>query len=381
VVNSLKAVLPDQEDVIPLHEPNFSGNEWKYVKECLDSGWVSSIGNYVDRFEAELEKYTGVKHAIAVVNGTAALQICLKVVGVEQGDEVLVPTLTFVATANAVRYCGATPHFIDSEQSTLGMDPQKLDSYLKDIAEIRTKGCFNKKTGCRIKAIMPMHTFGHPVDLDPLVELCRRYQLELVEDAAESLGSFYKGRHTGNWGKASALSFNGNKVITTGGGGAILTNDDELGKLAKHLTTTARVQHKWSFEHDQVGFNFRMPNINAALGCAQLEALPNAIRNKRKLAGKYQQAFIGVDGVGFFTEPSFAQSNYWLNVLLLDKEFSEQRDPLLELTNSQGIMTRPAWKLLHELDMYKDSPKMDDLTIAEHLEKCLINIPSSSHLG
>ncbi len=381
VVSALKKVLSEKEYSIPLHEPSFVGNEWKYVKECLDTGWVSSVGKYVDRFEEELAKYTGVKHAIAVVNGTAALQVCLKLVGVEQNDEVLVPTLTFVATANAVSYCGATPHFIDSEQSTLGIDPQKLDTYLKGIAKIRPEGCFNKKTGHRIKAVMPMHTFGHPVDLDSLVELCSRYRLELVEDAAESLGSFYKGRHTGNWGRASALSFNGNKVITTGGGGAILTNDDELGKLAKHLTTTARVQHKWSFEHDQVGFNYRMPNINAALGCAQLEALPNFIKNKRKLAEEYKRAFTRVDGVEFFTEPSFAQSNYWLNVLLLENKFSGQRDSLLKLTNSQGIMTRPAWKLMHELEIYKDSPKMDDLTTAENLEKCLINIPSSANLG
>ena len=249
VLDSLRRVLPEQDGLIPLHEPKFSGNEWKYVKDCLDSTYVSSVGQYVDRFEEELKKYTGVKHAVAVVNGTAALHICLKIVGVERGDEVLVPTLTFVATANAVSYCGATPHFIDSDQSTLGIDPQKLDTYLKDISEIRTEGCFNKKTGHRIKAVMPMHTFGHPVDIDPLIEVCDRYKLELVEDAAESLGSFYKGRHTGSWGKASALSFNGNKVITTGGGGAILTNDDQLGKLAKHLTTTAKVSHKWLFIH------------------------------------------------------------------------------------------------------------------------------------
>jgi len=381
VLDSLRRVLPEQDGLIPLHEPKFSGNEWKYVKDCLDSTYVSSVGQYVDRFEEELKKYTGVKHAVAVVNGTAALHICLKIVGVERGDEVLVPTLTFVATANAVSYCGATPHFIDSDQSTLGIDPQKLDTYLKDISEIRTEGCFNKKTGHRIKAVMPMHTFGHPVDIDPLIEVCDRYKLELVEDAAESLGSFYKGRHTGSWGKASALSFNGNKVITTGGGGAILTNDDQLGKLAKHLTTTAKVSHKWLFIHDQVGFNYRMPNINAALGCAQLEALPDAIKNKRKLAEKYKQTFIGVKGIEFFVESSFAQSNYWLNALILNEKFSGQRDSLLELTNAHGIMTRPAWTLMHQLDMYESCPRMDDLTAAESLEKCLINIPSSAKLG
>jgi len=381
VIRSLKSVLPEQDALISLHEPQFSGHEWEYLKDCLDTTYVSSVGKYVDRFEEELKAYTGVKHVIAVVNGTAALHICLKVVGVEPNDEVLIPTLTFIATANAVRYCGATPHFIDSDRSTLGVDTHKLDAYLKDISEIRTEGCFNKMTGHRIKAAMPMHTYGHPVDLDPIVEICNRYKLELVEDAAESLGSFYKGRHTGNWGKASALSFNGNKVITTGGGGAILTNDDELAKLAKHLTTTAKVHHKWSFVHDQIGFNYRMPNINAALGCAQLEGLPSAIKNKRKLAEEYKHAFTGVNGINFFTEPSFAQSNYWLNVLLLDNKFFEQRDLLLELTNAHGIMTRPAWTLMHQLDMYENCPRMDDLAAAENLEKCLINIPSSAKLG
>jgi perosamine synthetase len=381
VLDSLKSVLPEQDNLIPLHEPNFFGNEWKYVKDCLDSTYVSSVGKYVDRFEEELKKYTGVKHAVAVVNGTAALHICLKIVGVEPGDEVLMPTLTFVATANAVSYCGATPHFIDSDRLTLGIDPKKLDTYLKDVAEVRVEGCFNKHTGHRIKAVMPMHTYGHPVDLDPLVELCNRYKLELVEDAAESLGSFYKGKHTGNWGKASALSFNGNKIITTGGGGAVLTNDDKLGKFAKHLTTTAKVQHKWLFVHDQIGFNYRMPNINAALGCAQLEVLPRAIKNKRKLAEEYRHAFAGVSGINFFTEPTFAQSNYWLNALLLDNNFSEQRDLLLESTNDRGIMTRPTWTLMHHLNMYESCPRMDDLTVAETLEKCLINIPSSAGLG
>jgi len=381
VVDSLRLVLSGHKETIPLHEPKFSGHEWKYVKDCLDSTYVSSVGQYVGRFEEKIKEYTGVKHAIAVVNGTAALHICLKLVGVERDDEVLVPSLTFIATANAVTYCGAVPHFIDSDKSTLGIDPHKLDTYLKDIAEIRKEGCFNKKTGKRIKAVLPMHTYGHPVDIDTLSEVCNFYNLELVEDAAEALGSFYKGKHTGNWGKASALSFNGNKVITTGGGGVILTNNDYLGKLAKHLTTTAKIRHKWLFTHDDIGFNYRMPNINAALGCAQLETLPKLIKNKRKLAEKYKQAFIGVKGIEYFTEPNFAKSNYWLNTLLLNDKFSYQRDLLLELTNNQGIMTRPTWTLMHKLDIYKGCPKMDDLTIAENLEKRLINIPSSAHLG
>ena len=381
VIDTLKSVLGKTDNFIPLHEPNFSGNEWAYVKECLDTGWVSSVGKFVDRFEQQLADYTGAKHAIAVVNGTAALHVCLKLVGVEQGDEVLIPTLTFVATANAASYCGAIPHFVDSDETTLGLDPQKLEIYLQEIAEVRPEGCFNKNTGRRIKAVLPMHTFGHSVDLEPLLEICLRYQIELIEDAAESLGSYYKGKHTGTLGKVSALSFNGNKVITTGGGGAILTNDDALAKFAKHLTTTARVPHKWSFIHDQIGYNYRLPNINAALGCAQLEQLPNFIKSKRELAARYQQAFIGVDGVRFFTEPSFAQSNYWLNVLLLDKSFANQRDLLLDATNGQGIMTRPAWVLMHELEMYKSCPRMANLDIAQDIERRLINLPSSANLG
>lgn len=376
VIQSVAGIAP-----LRLHEPAFLGNEWDYVKECLDTGWVSSAGKFVDRFEQQLADYTGVKCAVAVVNGTAALHVCLKLVGVEQGDEVLVPTLTFIAAANAVSYCGAVPHFVDSKETTLGLDPEKLGLYLGEISELRKEGCFNRKTGRRIKAVVPMHTFGHPVDLDPLVEVCRRYRLELVEDAAESLGSYYKGRHTGSFGKASALSFNGNKVITTGGGGAILTNDEELGKLAKHLTTTARVAHKWSFIHDQIGFNYRLPNINAALGCAQLEQLPGFINNKRKLAENYQKAFAGIDGIRFFTEPDFARSNYWLNVLLLNKKFANQRDSLLEATNNQGIMTRPVWTLMHELEIYSSCPKMGSLDIAEDIERRLINIPSSANLG
>ncbi len=380
VLDALKAVLPRGDKPIVLHEPSFSGNEWTYVKECLDTGWVSSAGRFVDRFERQLADYTGAKRAVAVVNGTAALHVCLKLVGVEQGDEVLVPSLTFIATTNAVTYCNAIPHFVDTEEKTLGLDPAKLADYLAEIGDVRAEGCFNKLTGRRIKAAVPMHTFGHPVDLDRLVDVCQQYRIELVEDAAESLGSFYKGQHTGNRGRVSALSFNGNKVVTTGGGGAIITNDEELGKLAKHLTTTARVSHKWSFIHDQVGFNYRLPNINAALGCAQLEQLPAFIGNKRALARRYAEAFAEVAGIRFFTEPDFAKSNYWLNVLLLDEADSAQRDALLDATNQLGIMTRPAWTLMHKLPMFADCPRMD-LAVAENLECRLINIPSSAVLG
>jgi perosamine synthetase len=305
VIRILQSCLPAAQDKISLHEPYFGGNEWRYVKDCLDTGWVSSVGKYVDQFEQRLAEYTGVKRAVAVVNGTEALHIALKLAGVGPNDEVIVPALTFIATANAIVYCGAVPHFADSEERTLGLDPNKLEKYLHDTTDIRGSHCINRATGRRIKAVVPMHTFGHPVDLDFLAEVCQRFHLELVEDAAESLGSFYKGRHTGNWGKLASLSFNGNKTITTGGGGAILTNDEELGKLAKHITTTAKVPHKWKFYHDQTGYNYRLPNINAALGCAQLEQLPEFLARKRALAERYLESFAVLSGMHIFREPDF----------------------------------------------------------------------------
>ncbi|WP_206810936.1 LegC family aminotransferase [Paradesulfitobacterium ferrireducens] len=371
--------MPSDREVIGLHEPQFCGNEWDYLEECLTTGWVSSVGKFVDRFEQMLAEYTGVKRAIAVVNGTAALHIALKVIGVKTGDEVLVPTLTFVATANAVEYCGAIPHFADSEEKSLGLDPHKLEIWLNEIAELRHGECFNRQTGRRIKAVIAMHTFGHPVDLDPLLEVCRRFKLELIEDAAESIGSFYKGRHTGNWGKFATLSFNGNKTITTGGGGAILTNDEELGKEVKHLTTTAKIPHPWAYYHDRVGYNYRLPNINAALGCAQMEQLDSFLEKKRILAERYKFAFSKVQGIRFFTEPDFAQSNYWLNVLLLDDENAFIRDTLLKKLNTSGIMARPAWTLMHKLPMFHSCPRMD-VSTAENIESRLINIPSGALL-
>ncbi|EJL22888.1 LegC family aminotransferase [Brevibacillus sp. BC25] len=379
VVSTLNDIVPNEKDYIALHEPCFQGKEWEYVKECIDTGWVSSVGKYVDQFEQMLQEYTGVKRAVAVVNGTAALHICLKLVGVESGDEVLIPTLTFIATANAVAYCGAIPHFVDSSEKTLGIDPYKLESYLEEIAVVREGICYNRVSGRRIKAVVPMHTFGHPVELDELVNVCERFRLELVEDAAESLGSFYKGRHTGNLGKVSALSFNGNKIITTGGGGAILTNDESLGRLAKHITTTAKIPHKWAFEHDQIGYNYRMPNINAALGCAQLEQLPNFLTKKRKVAEIYQNAFKQIEGVTFFWEQDYVSSNFWLNAILLDDEYASVRDKILEKTNTQGIMTRPTWTLLHKLDMFKQCPSMP-IETSMMIERRLINIPSSVEL-
>lgn len=380
IVDALKSVLPKNNDFIALHEPRFEGNEWQYVKDCIDTGWVSSVGKYVEQFEQMLKEYTGIRHAVAVVNGTAALHICLKLVGVEPNDEVLVPALTFIATANAVSYCGAFPHFVDSSKSTLGLDPVKLGHYLSEIGELRKDGCYNKITGRRIKAVVPMHTFGHPVDLDTLMDVCHRYRIDMVEDAAESLGSYYKGRHTGQWGKVATVSFNGNKVVTTGGGGAILTNDDEMGRIAKHITTTAKKSHQWAFEHDQIGYNYRLPNLNAALGCAQLELLPKFIEQKRALTLLYREAIQQIEGVQLFTEPEFAKSNYWLQVLLLDDQFAAEQETLLRATNEQGIMTRPIWKPLNELSMYKQCPKMD-LEVVRNLASRIINIPSSAFLG
>jgi perosamine synthetase len=379
IINAIKSVIPGRTGPVSLHEPTLGGNEWAYLKDCLDSTLVSYLGPYVDQFEAMLADFTGVKQVVAVVNGTAALHMALKLAGVEAGDEVLVPALTFVATANAVTYCGALPHFVDSEETTLGLDPSKLSDYLKDIARVHGGGSVNRFSGRPIKAVIPMHVFGHPVDLDPLMEVCRAYKIAVVEDAAESLGSYYKGVHTGNRGKLSILSFNGNKTVTTGGGGAIITNDERLGRLAKHLTSTAKIPHRWECAHDAIGYNYRLPNVNAALGCAQMEQLPAFLERKRRLAHRYHQAFQGLAGVRFFTEPAFATSNYWLNVLLLDEAAAAQREAVLEKTNDNGIITRPAWTLMHQLPMFQDCPAMG-LDCAESLARRLINIPSSAFL-
>ena len=361
---------------ISLHEPSFEGNEWKYLKECLDSSYVSSVGKFVDQFEKDLAEFTGAKHAISVVNGTAALHIALKLAGVEAGDEVLIPALTFVATANAVTYCNATPHFIDSEENTLGMNVNELQSYLSRNTSQVSGQCVNRKSGRVIRALIPMHTFGHPNDLDGLLAISNDFNIALVEDAAESLGSYFKGKHTGTFGMLGTLSFNGNKTITTGGGGAILTNDSELAKKAKHLTTTAKTSHVWEFRHDQVGFNYRMPNLNAALGCAQLEQLPGKLVAKRKLFKKYEEAFAKIEGIRLFAEAINCQSNYWLQTLILDKSQAHQRDLILEVTNKDGIMTRPAWELINSLPPYASCPSME-LQFSNSFSKRLINIPSS----
>ncbi len=379
ILEILQQTLSVEDKFVSLHEPNFSGNEWLYVRECIDTGWVSSVGKFVDRFERDLAEFTGAKYAIGVVNGTAALHISYLLAGVVAGDEVLVPTLTFVGTVNPIAYIGAIPHFIDAEEHSLGLDPQVLDKYLNEITRREGGVCVNKRTGRPIRALCVMHTLGHPVDIDLIDEICKKYHIILIEDAAEALGSYYKNVHVGHRGLMGALSFNGNKIITTGGGGAILTNNDELAKRAKHLTTTAKHPHQWLFEHDQVGYNYRLPNINAALGCAQLEQLPQFLDAKRLLTKQYQNAFEKVKGIRFITEPEYAKSNYWLNALLLDESNVSYRDSLLESLGKHNIMTRPLWNLQHTLPMYKDCPRMP-ITVAENLQKRLIKIPSSSQL-
>lgn len=378
VLATLRTVLAGQATPIALHEPRFDGRELEYVSDCVTSGWVSSVGAYVDRFERELAAYAGARHAVAAVNGTAALHMCLLLSGVEPGDEVLVPALSFVATANAVRYCHAEPHFVEIEDRSLGIDPVALRRHLETVGERRGGALYNRHSGRRLRALVPMHAFGHPVDLDGLLAVAADFGLALVEDAAESLGSRYHGRHTGAIAPLGALSFNGNKLLTTGGGGAILTDDPALAERAKHLTTTAKQPHRWAFVHDEVGYNYRMPNLNAALGCAQLERLPELVARKRRLAAAYAAAFAGEAGIRFLSEPAGCESNYWLNAILLDDP--AQRDAVLERTNASGYMTRPVWTLLCDLPMYRESPRMD-LPVARRVEATLVNLPSSPHLA
>jgi len=363
----------NQDGFIPLHEPRFSGNEKKYLNDCIDSTFVSSVGAYVDRFEKDFAAYTGAKFTVAVVNGTAALHVALKLAGVERGDEVITQPLTFVATANAINYCGAAPIFIDVDIDTLGMSAKALKSFLENNCKLENGLCVNKKSGRTIKACLPMHTFGHPCRIDEIKEICAAWKLTLTEDAAESLGSFYKDKHTGTFGELGIFSFNGNKIVTSGGGGVIVTDDEALAKRAKHLTTTAKVPHKWEYVHDEVGFNYRMPNINAALMCAQLEQLDEFLAGKRELAKLYAEFFSSL-GVRFSLEPKDSCSNYWLNSVIFDNV--EERDTFLEYSNSSGVMTRPIWKLMNKLKPYSDS-MAGDLSNAEYLEARVVNIPSS----
>ncbi|MEK5483882.1 LegC family aminotransferase [Viridibacillus sp. FSL R5-0888] len=363
-----------KKDFVPLHEPTFHGKELEYVTDCIETGWVSSVGAYVTRFEKDLAHFTGVKRAVAVMNGTAALHIALKVAGVQANEEVFMPALTFIATANATSYIGAVPHFVDVSEKTLGIDPKKLEAHILAIGDVKNDKLFNKETGRVIRAVVPMHTFGHPVELEELQLVCEKYHLVLVEDAAESLGSYYKGKHTGGFGKVSAVSFNGNKIITTGGGGAILTDDDELANYAKHITTTAKVPHRWEYEHDEIGYNYRLPNINAALGCAQLEKMPQFIEQKRTLTGFYEELVAPLEGVTLFKEPENTTSNYWLQTLILDDTL--ERDEVLEFLNDNGVMSRPIWTPMHYLKPFIECPRADLSTI-EDLEKKVINIPST----
>lgn len=373
VIDFIRQTFQQPKGFIPLHAPCFIGNEKKYLNECIDSTFVSSVGKFVDRFEEMVAEYTGVKKAVVCVNGTNALHMAMLLSGVERDDEVITQPLTFIATANAISYIGAHPVFIDVDLDTMGLSPVKMKEWLQENIEIRNGECFNKGTGRRVKVCVPMHTFGHPVHLDELVEVCAEYHIDLLEDAAESMGSFYKGKHTGTFGKISAISFNGNKTITTGGGGMLLFNDVELAAKCKHLTTQAKVLHRWEFVHDHVGYNYRMPNINAALGCAQMEHLQEFVENKRDLARGYAEFFKGTD-ITFFTEPTGCKSNYWLNVVLLkDKATREQ---FLEEMNDAGVMTRPVWQLMNRLPMFMDC-QCGDLSNAEWLEERVVNIPSS----
>ena len=367
----------NSQEFVPLSVPKFIGNEKKYLEECIDTTFVSSVGKFVDRFEEEVAAYTGSRKAVVCVSGTNALHMAMLLVGVEREDEILTQALTFVATCNAINYIGANPVFIDVDKETLGLSPKAVNAWLEKNAELKNGVCYNRHSGRRIKACVPMHTFGHPVKIDDLVAVCDAWHIELVEDAAESIGSFYKGKHTGTFGKVGAISFNGNKTITTGGGGMLLFQDEELGKLAKHLTTQAKVPHRWAFVHDHIGHNYRMPNINAALGCAQLENLERYVQDKRETAEKYRKFFATVPDVAFFTEPENCRSNYWLNVLLLKDKASQQE--FLEYTNDHGVMTRPVWKLMNRLEMFKHC-ETDCLENTEWLADRIVNIPSSVRL-
>ena len=369
--------LYGNQDFVPLSVPVFIGNEKKYLNECIDTTFVSSVGKFVDRFEDDIAKYTGCKRAVVCVSGTNALHISLMLAGVERGDEVLTQALTFIATCNALSYIGAEPVFIDVDRDTMGLSPLAIREWLLKNAEIKDNQCFNKNTNRRIKACVPMHTFGHPVHIDELTTVLNEYHIELVEDAAESIGSLYKGKHSGTFGKVGALSFNGNKTITTGGGGMMLFNDEELGAYAKHITTQAKIPHRWEFRHDHIGYNYRMPNINAALGCAQLEHIEEYVASKRETAKAYEEFFKNVPDIEFFTEPENCRSNYWLNVVIL-KDKDAQQD-FLQFTNDNGVMTRPIWEPMNRLPMFEHCQN-DGLKNTTWFADRVVNIPSSVRL-
>lgn len=366
------------QESVPLSVPKFIGNEKKYLNMCIDTSFVSSVGKFVDRFENDMAAYTGAKRAVVCVSGTNALHMAMMLVGVERDDEVLTQALTFIATCNAISYVGAHPVFIDVDKSTMGLSPEAVKAWLAENGEIRNGQCYNKRTGRRIKACVPMHTFGHPVRIDELVAICNEWHIELVEDAAESIGSKYKNKHTGLFGKVGVLSFNGNKTITTGGGGMLLFQDEELGALAKHLTTQAKIPHRWEFRHDHIGYNYRMPNINAALGCAQLEHLDDYIADKRMTAVAYAEFFKNIDDIQFFTEPENCFSNYWLNAVILKDHEAQQA--FLQYTNDHGVMTRPIWELMSRLPMFEHC-QHDKLENTIYFADRVVNIPSSVRLA
>lgn len=379
-IAAIESVVGGVPRPVALHEPRFAGREWDYVKETIDTGWVSSAGKFVDEFERRLAERCEMPFAIATMNGTAALHACLLVAGVRADDEVITPALTFIATANAISYCGAIPHFCDSDPRTLGIDPDRLHHHLSEAAELVQGQCRNRKTGRRISALVPMHTFGHPTDMDALLEIAQRWRLVLIEDVAEAIGSRYKGRHPGYHGLMSSLSFNGNKTVTTGGGGAILTADPKIAQAVKHLTTTAKQPHKWAFLHDTIGYNYRLPNINAALGCAQLEQLDGFIAAKRRLNARYADAFSEVPGATIFVDADYAESNFWLVSMVLDAPDEAVRDAFLEACHGRGILCRPVWKGMHHLPMYRHCPRAE-LIHADALEAQIVNLPSSAILG
>ena len=362
------------EDSIPLHAPRFERNETKYVVDALNSTFVSSVGQHVNEFERKIAEFTGAHYVVATNNGTAALHTALLLAGVQSGDEVITQPLTFVATCNAIRYCGAEPVFMDVERTTLGLSPEAISVFLEEHAEVRSDGlCWNRQSNRIIRAVVPVHNLGLPARAAEIGEICARYNVPLIEDAAESLGSCRDGIHTGRAGCMGTLSFNGNKIITTGGGGAVITDDETIADKAKHLTTTAKQPHPWLFLHDEVGFNYRLPNLNAALGCAQIEQLPDYIERKRGLAKRYQQWFADKEPE-LVLEPLGTRSNYWLNAILLKDR--EERDSFLKYTNERGVMTRPMWTPMHTLPMYQNCQR-GDVTIAENIESRLVNIPSS----
>ena len=362
-----------KEGVIPLHAPLFIGNEKQYINECIDSTYVSSVGKFVDKFEEKIAEYTGSNFAVATTNGTSALHIALLLSGVNNNDEVITQPLTFIATCNAISYCGANPVFLDVDKDTMGLSPIALQKFLENNSYIKNQQCINNKTGKVIRACLSIHTFGHPCKIDQIKDICEKFHINLVEDAAESLGSFYKGKHTGTFGSLGVLSFNGNKIITGGGGGIIITDDEALAKKAKHLTTTAKVPHKWEYSHDMIGYNYRMPNINAALLIAQLESLESFLISKRGIAMEYKD-FIKDKSYEFFEEPANCQSNYWLNSIKLRNK--KERDLFLHETNSNGVTTRPIWTLMNKLNMFQGF-QCGDLDNAELLQQRVVNIPSS----